>query len=354
MRNNSIVVLGIGLVAILAVTDAAAQREPVMQPQRSWPQLQDEGMARPQLEGRVPPSAARATATATKTLRVDCAKGQSISKALTDSSPQLVIEIRGTCSEQVRVERTGVTLRGSNPDLDGIQSLAPPALRIMAGGRWEGAGVTVENLTLKGLRVDLCPNANVVNSRITGCEWPGVGVYDAFLGMNDVVVTGNLGGVYAYAGGVVWCEGCVIKDNPGGPAVSATQRGYVFLAGSEVAGEVGLSADGYSEIYMGGTALTGQIVASDHSDVTLFDVTQTNPSKSNQLFESSSLWAAISALDGDFDVSIFSTLALTRWALENTTTLNGSIYCNWAGDAVADNPDGVSGSVTGCMHLVKP
>jgi hypothetical protein len=345
-----------GLVAILAVIDATAQREPGMQPQRSWPQIQDEGMVRPQLERLVPPSAASATTTAAKTIRVDCTRGQSINKALTDTSPQLVIEIRGMCSEQVLVERRSVTLRGSNPDLDGIQSLAPVALWIMAGGRWEGAGVTVENLTLKGLRVDQCLGASVVNCRITGNEWPGVGVTDALLGMTDVVVTGNVGGVYAQTNGFLVCNDCVIKDNPGRPAVSALLGSYVRLYFGEVSGEVGLSADVYSEINMNNTALTGPIVASDHSTVNLFEVTQTNPNpaKYNDLGGGSNMWAAISALDGDMSVGGFSTLCLSGWAGEGMTTLNGDIACSAAGDAIAGDPNWVSGSVTNCEHLVKP
>lgn len=64
--------------------------------------------------------AGAAFAGSTKTVTVDCSKGQSINAALDDKSEELVVEVEGFCHEKVVIRRSGVTLRGSDPALDGI------------------------------------------------------------------------------------------------------------------------------------------------------------------------------------------------------------------------------------------
>jgi hypothetical protein len=344
MRNRSFVTLGLGLVAALAAAGGAAQTHRVMRPERP----------RPVIRGHwVPDVAAQGNKKDGKTIWVDCTKGQSINKALENLSTPLVIEIRGMCSEQVLVERSGVTLHGSDPTLDGILAPEPVALRIAPPGE-RGLSVTVENLTLQGLRVDGGWANYVNNCRITGAgwaSWKAVGVTAAGLVMTDVVVTGNWGGVYAQAGGELNCTGCVIKDNPSpgqGTALTASDA-QIGLADSEVSGRWGLWAGSMSEIYVTGTALTGAILSSEGSTMVFESVTQASPPVANSLYEGSRFTAYDSALAGPTELYSFSTLSLL-----GATTHQGDIGCFEAGDAVADDPNLVDGSVTGCMHLVHP
>jgi len=51
-----------------------------------------------------------------KTIRVDCSKGQSINAALADKSDVLIVEFSGECYETVVIPRGSVTLRGVSDD----------------------------------------------------------------------------------------------------------------------------------------------------------------------------------------------------------------------------------------------
>jgi len=95
-----------------------------------------------------------------KTILVDCEKGDSINEALDDKSDDLIIEISGTCQEDVVIKRNSVTLRGMMPGasvvaatttailLDRISRVSIENLRIQGGpegpGDTGGAGIIAE------------------------------------------------------------------------------------------------------------------------------------------------------------------------------------------------------------------
>src|SRR6185503_4060518 len=88
----------------------------------------------------------------TTTVKVDCAKGDTINAALA-SNPKvqrLTIEISGMCHENVVVTRDRVTLRGSDPAHDGIQAAENTEFTDAALWVRAAALFTVENLTLTG------------------------------------------------------------------------------------------------------------------------------------------------------------------------------------------------------------
>lgn len=53
---------------------------------------------------------------ALKTVKVNCEKGDSITKALEEKADELIIEFEGTCYENVVIERDNVTIRGVSSD----------------------------------------------------------------------------------------------------------------------------------------------------------------------------------------------------------------------------------------------
>src|SRR5260370_211829 len=57
-----------------------------------------------------------ARAEPTKTVRVDCASGNTVAKALTegDERKPLLVLLTGTCVEHVKIDRSDVTLRGDD------------------------------------------------------------------------------------------------------------------------------------------------------------------------------------------------------------------------------------------------
>ena len=78
---------------------------------------------------------ARASATLSRTIRVDCTKGQSIQAAIDKNAGSIIVEIRGICSENVLIDGREVTLRGSDPTVDGIRGVAMTGATLAAVGR---------------------------------------------------------------------------------------------------------------------------------------------------------------------------------------------------------------------------
>jgi len=110
------------------------------------------------------------------TVKVDCAKGDSVNAALA-SNPKaqaLTIEIAGMCHENVVVTRDRVTLRGTDPAHDGIQAVENTEFTDAALWVRAAALFTVENLTMTGGFAGLlATNANHPIMRITNCRFTG-------------------------------------------------------------------------------------------------------------------------------------------------------------------------------------
>ena len=89
----------------------------------------------------------------TKTVKVDCARGDSINEALGAKGDELIVEISGMCHENVLIERSFVTLKGADPGSDGVVGL-PPAGPDVSGLAvvkiLRADSVRLENLTVQG------------------------------------------------------------------------------------------------------------------------------------------------------------------------------------------------------------
>ena len=162
-----------------------------------------------------------AAAAPLKIVDVDCADGDSINKALGKKDTELIINVQGVCVEDVVVTRDRVTLRGTDPAVDGIQAATADdpfgASLLVRGAR----DVWIENLTLgggrhAGLRVeDSRRNVNVVNSRLEGNGEFGITLSASLTVLTDVVITGNgFVGAGVSETAVLVCIDCTIVDNP--------------------------------------------------------------------------------------------------------------------------------------------
>ena len=165
-----------------------------------------------------------------KTIRVDCNRGDSINQALADRADELIIEISGTCQEDVVIARDDVTLLGLGSDPT-VVALANNAIWIDRASR-----VTLENLTVTGS----------INPDITGA---GIFVFQSSgVVISNVQAEGNREGMRTYAstlrivdsefcgnsrGGLYIANGSsVIAD---GEEIAASQNGYFGLLLSESA-----------------------------------------------------------------------------------------------------------------------
>jgi hypothetical protein len=294
-------------------------------------------------------------------ISVDCTRGESINKALekvaSKKGVESVVEIHGMCEENVVVRGlTNVTLRGTDPEQDGIRSvgqeneLFPYSSALMIA---DSHVVRVENLMLTGwrpLRTMHADSVNVVNCQVIGIDegrpvyysahsigvtftsttvsspdsW-GVFAVSSSVSLNDSAVVADLIGVYSGSGGSVYTENLTV--NAAGFAVYADEAGNAWIKTSELAGEV---------------------VSSLNGSVVLTGVTQTDHGAPgwNGVFERSSLqvWNGSQLLGpvyvGDFSITV------VQWG----STVHGDLECWSGGDAFCENPGNIWGAY-GCPSI---
>lgn len=182
-----------------------------------------------------------------KTVSVNCAKGESISAALSKNTGPLVIELRGTCRENVLIERSDVTLRGANPASDGIQGVTAVPQPDAALAIYYANRIHLENLFVAD-----SPGAGVgawysmlqmLNCRIARNGGIGIHISVSSLDGTELVVSENASaGINSQREGRVICLGCRLVDNV--PAATAQTDGFMTLWDTEVSGNQGIRAFG--------------------------------------------------------------------------------------------------------------
>jgi hypothetical protein len=84
-----------------------------------------------------------------KTVKVDCAKGNSVNAALSSTAAELIVEFSGACAEDVLIDQPNVTLRGIGPDASiigaDVATDAPAALNVVGGTNVVLADFTVDD-----------------------------------------------------------------------------------------------------------------------------------------------------------------------------------------------------------------
>ena len=168
------------------------------------------------------------------TFTVDCNRGQKIATALDqgDFRKPVVINLRGTCREFVKITRANVTLRG-DPSAEIVAPNQQGDLVTVSADR-----VTLENLTLTGgltgLHQDHQPSFYANNVVIQDASDLGVRVRvgDARLNNCTVQRSGNIG-VFVVRGGTAILGNCQILDS-GQAGVSVTQNSFVNINRSTI------------------------------------------------------------------------------------------------------------------------
>lgn len=314
-------------------------------------------------------------ATGPKTVRVDCAKGESINDALADKAPELVVEISGFCTEDVVVLRDKATLRGANPAFDGVAAAgADPAfgtaLRVFGVSQ-----VRLENLTVSGGAAYAFLAQNTTSVTAVNCRFQGAGSYGARLTRStavfeDCLFTGNGdGGLNAVDASRVVCERCTSRDNPSpglGTAFDADRNSHGSVANSLLSGaETG--SHQHSQVYIfdstvEGSAFAGRQSTLDLSGVTLngtfnaFFYSQINFTQSTQLppgggdFNTRSFLRVRNNSTITGDIALF---AFSDGMLFNDSTLDGSLNCFNGGNALCQDPADVTGT-SSCALCPKP
>lgn len=277
------------------------------------------------------------------TITVDCQAGQRINDALEQAAPELVVEVRGECVENVVIRRDRVTLRGLDPARDGIRSAGtddPHESSVLIRG---ARRVTIANLRISGaardgLRVlDSQDDIRVLNSSLESNGVWGASIVDSTVAISETSFLGNGflagdrigGGLIAARGSNVSCTGCVIESNPqegvnlGAVAFTGS---LLKLVGGAVGGETALLAQSHAAAEADGTELTGAtwaFQANSYGEVRLLGSPFAGPFL-GMTYSTIELLGATQLLNPTQNfVSESSTLVVDRLDAERTAALNG-------------------------------
>lgn len=283
----------------------------------------------------------------TKTVRVDCTKGDSINAALQDKAEELIVEIKGMCHEDVRIGRSFVTLRGTDLGTDGIVGSSPaepdpPGLRLAVVQITRADSVRLENLLITGGRHGIFAShgetTQIVNCRVADFDRTGI---------------------ISWIGSHVFCTGCTVEGD-GWAVLSAdgdihfdastlrgergatNWRGYLELNDTSVeAVRWGLVVGSFGEIIQSGGTLQGSIYAERKSIIRLEEVSQTASPFANFIVEDSTLQARGSTLIGTTFLYDFS-----NGSIWDESTL-GDLVCETGADLSCDGTETKASSSCG-------
>jgi hypothetical protein len=332
---------------------------------------------------------AAASTTPAKTVFVNCAKRGSISAALARNTGPLVIEVRGICQENVRIERSDVTLHGLDPANDGIRGVAtdplpPAAIEVNHASRIRLENISVTDSPTRGILARWSEMA-MLNCRVERNALRGASIaFSSYMTGTEVVASqngwsGNGSGIGSSEGSVVECLGCQLIDNF--MAARSSYGGFITLWDSVVSGGRGITAAGGGayvdldcsaqetsypcSLNVTGTAVsagnwgsaalvdvgpfTGRVLAMS-GNVVLAGAQQVSTDTQfapNFLSESSTLsvWALSTASQlRDTLLNNFS-----HATLSDRTSLVGELTCYGGADVWSDTP--YPGQVSGCEHV---
>jgi hypothetical protein len=303
----------------------------------------------------------------------------------------LIVEISGLCRENVTVTRDRVTLRGVDPQSDGIEAVENS--EITDAALWVRGGnlVTVENLKLTGGTAGLlATDANLPNLRLKNCRLVGNNIYGLEL-ENSLVEAedttfeaGTNASAGVFAASRLGCLRCTFPTGSSGSTTSVlnfaasrlvfsqsaltgsinSDDSLVVISDSSISASapnaVSLNAANHSNVGLTRVQVTGPMRFFQGSTATLFGVTQVLLSSPPNVVEDNAFVRVGDAppVTGGppsipSNVRNFNVRNFSNFMLLQTSTLNGNLSCSFGADAICSTPTNVSGSST-CGQCPKP
>jgi parallel beta-helix repeat protein len=189
---------------------------------------------------------------------VDCSKGQKIGDALQrgDERKALVLTVRGTCNENVTIDRDDVKLQGS-ATINGTASTDTITLRANR--------LQLENLAVRGGNHGIAAigasNVDIYNVDIQGAQRHGIHVN----GSASVTISGcsiqynDLSGLSLQQSGATLINNNLVRFNAGDGVRVVSRSSVTINAGANISdnGSYGLNLVGGSAATVNGTTLSG-------------------------------------------------------------------------------------------------
>ena len=185
-----------------------------------------------------------------QTFTVNCARGQTITKALElgDSRKPMLVVVRGTCNEDVAIMRDDVTLQG-DPTVGGTinGSSTGNTINIVAADR-----VVLDRLTINGgvngVRIAGTLSVAIANSEIRGATQSGVALNNAHASINNCTIE-NAGNGVSLQAATARLQNNKIRAN-GGHGVYLNGRSHISSNGNTISsnGSNGIMAEENSNV----------------------------------------------------------------------------------------------------------
>ena len=187
----------------------------------------------------------RADAHRVRLVRINCDRGQTLTRGLQHVAKELLIQFRGTCEEDVLIERDDVTLRGVGeaPTIVGTLT-ARQAIRITLDG------FTVRDSPGSGIEIFEGAAANLSNLRVERTGNRGINIRNSVADLRDIEVdrAGNVALVIRASKTIL--TGRIVTTNSLF-GVSVTEGSSAFLRGGSIEAnfnDIGLTVQIASEM----------------------------------------------------------------------------------------------------------
>jgi hypothetical protein len=327
----------------------------------------------------------------TVSVAVNCAAGQRVQDAIDANAGPVEIVITGFCTENVLIRDKDVTLRGAvGPPQDGIRS----ALATMPALTVRGSGIdAISNLSFSK---SAGPAVMIrgVNATLASCEFASNGgtalnvAMGAFVTATGLLFDGNIGRSMNVTDAQFFCTGCDVNGN--NFAVVANRGATASLLDSVVTGRRGIlavdggtladldcvnvdtphacsmrvtgvaaqSVGGASATLFGAGDFTGQVTADEGGTVALIGARQIAGAQlglgpSTNIANFFGRIVAASLTDAERSSVLSSNLDhFARLVVTDNSTVNGTVQCTTAADAVLDPTVVPRASFKGCDHVV--
>lgn len=206
----------------------------VLSPQCSLAQTKDLQGSAPGLRNAPSPTSGPTT------VRVDCSKGETIAKALTRNSDRLVIQIKGTCTEDVVIHRDDVVLTSIVPNTTLVGGV-----HIESSQRVEVSGFTItDNVNFEsGLEAVAGSSVVIHDMLVKDSILRGIRIRDSVAEIRDTTVRNSLSTGIIGRGSRLSLEGVVDVSN-------SAESGFVFTDGTSVFSKEGDLISTFGEIGM--------------------------------------------------------------------------------------------------------
>ena len=179
-----------------------------------------------------------------RTLRVRCDRGDSLSRALRRAREGYTIRIHGTCHESIVVRTDRLTLLGiGGATIDGSGKTSEAVVLVDGARGFHIENLYVQNGVDQGILATHQARGKLKNVSMTGNGTVGLSIDRSHLEIEDVSMNNNgTTGMDAFSGSTVVAFGDIAASNNGGDGLAANGKTFFEVRGANVSASQNLGS----------------------------------------------------------------------------------------------------------------